>query len=178
MDTLAWIHESNGLFSVRSFRKCLDDNSVTVDPFYDFLWQGLCPPKIEVFVWQLLKGRTLVREVLQSFGVGQFNSSGCPLCGGGTESIDHVFLVCEWSNKVWRTCMGWWDVNVCSSSTVKEWVLVWNALCPSVSRKRTWNILFFAIIWTVWECRNEVVFQGLVANQGKALSFAFAGCQG
>ncbi|KAK3190338.1 hypothetical protein Dsin_029899 [Dipteronia sinensis] len=130
---------------VWNVRKFLDDNTMAIDPFYDFLWQGLCPPKIE--------GTT----------------SGCPMCGGGTKSIDHGFLVCDWSNKVWRTCMGWWDVNVCSSSSVKGWVLGWNTLCPLSSRKRMWNILFFAIVWTVWECRNEVVFHGLVADQGKAL---------
>ncbi|KAK3199202.1 hypothetical protein Dsin_022617 [Dipteronia sinensis] len=57
---------------------------VAVDLFYDFLWQGLCPPKIEVFVWQLLKGRTLVKEVLLRLGVAQGISTVCPMCSGGS----------------------------------------------------------------------------------------------
>ncbi|KAK2647272.1 hypothetical protein Ddye_022467 [Dipteronia dyeriana] len=143
---------------------------LVVDPFSDFTWQGLCPLKFEIFVWQLLKGRTLVKEVLAKFGVGHITTSGCPMCEGDIESIDHVFLVCNWANKVWRECMGWWNIFSCSSSSIKDWVMVWNALCPSKSVNRTWNILFFAIVWTIWESRNEVVFHGLVASHQKALN--------
>ncbi|KAK3188936.1 hypothetical protein Dsin_028497 [Dipteronia sinensis] len=87
---------------------------------------GLCPPKVEVFVWQLLKGWVLVIEVLLKFGVAvQMASSGCPMCDGGSESIDHVFLLCEWSSKVWRVCMGWWGVNGKALDTIKFRVALW-----------------------------------------------------
>ncbi|KAK2660207.1 hypothetical protein Ddye_006740 [Dipteronia dyeriana] len=33
------------------------------------VWLGICPPKIELFIWQLLHGRVLVREVLSKCGV-------------------------------------------------------------------------------------------------------------
>ncbi|KAK2658391.1 hypothetical protein Ddye_004924 [Dipteronia dyeriana] len=65
------------------FMKCLEVNSDSADLFYDFLWHDLCPPKVEVFVWQQLKGRVLVRKVLLKFGVVvQMASSGCPMCDG------------------------------------------------------------------------------------------------
>ncbi|KAK2636756.1 hypothetical protein Ddye_031548 [Dipteronia dyeriana] len=72
--------------------------------------------------------------------------------------------------KAWRICVGWWDVCACSLSLLKDWVLGWKALCPSNAAKRSWNILFFfAIIWTIWESRNEVIFHGLAASDGKTL---------
>ncbi|KAK3219673.1 hypothetical protein Dsin_013643 [Dipteronia sinensis] len=30
---------------------------------HKFIWQGVCPHKIELFVWQLLKGRVMVQEI-------------------------------------------------------------------------------------------------------------------
>ena len=96
LDVLSWTHTSNGLFSVSSFRKCLEVNNASAHTVFEFLWQGLCPPKVEVFVWQLLRGRVLVREVLLKFGVAiQTGSASCPLCEIGSESIDHIFLLCE-----------------------------------------------------------------------------------
>ncbi|KAK2637401.1 hypothetical protein Ddye_032193 [Dipteronia dyeriana] len=53
--------------------------------------KGLCPPKVEVFVWQLLKGRVLVREVLLKFGAtaryGKF-----AWVGGVLVSVFHLRL--------------------------------------------------------------------------------------
>ncbi|KAK4857111.1 hypothetical protein QYF36_024580 [Acer negundo] len=68
-DTLSWSYATNGIFSVSSFRTCLEVNTNAGDLNCDFLWKGLCPPKVKVFVWQLLKGRVLVRKVLLKFGM-------------------------------------------------------------------------------------------------------------
>ena len=38
------------------------------------------------------------------------------------------------------------------------------SLCPSKSRVRVWNVLFCAVVWTIWEFCNKVVFQGMDTN--------------
>ncbi|KAK2653362.1 hypothetical protein Ddye_013218 [Dipteronia dyeriana] len=114
-DALAWSHCPNGLFSVKSFRKCLEDSIVrNTDMLCEFPWQGICPLKIEIFAWQLLKGRILVKEVLFSFGLQQVVCTDCPLCGGGGESIDHLILHCVRVNEIWRIFMGWWGLFIVS----------------------------------------------------------------
>ncbi|KAK3206725.1 hypothetical protein Dsin_020771 [Dipteronia sinensis] len=45
------------------------------------VWQGVCPPKIELFVWQLLHGRVLVKKVLYRFSMQLDGSVNCPLYG-------------------------------------------------------------------------------------------------
>ncbi|KAK1575025.1 hypothetical protein Q3G72_001936 [Acer saccharum] len=42
-----------------------------------------------------------------------------------------------------------------------EWMDGWLELCPAVSSNRIWKVVFHAICWSVWEIRNDVVF-----NQG------------
>lgn len=48
-DALAWTFCPNGLFSVSSFHRCLEGNSVGNISNISFIWQGIYPPKIEVF---------------------------------------------------------------------------------------------------------------------------------
>ncbi|KAK3229133.1 hypothetical protein Dsin_001014 [Dipteronia sinensis] len=62
----AWKFSSNGLFSVRSFRMRLDELDNEDQWLTRSLLHGFCPPKVEVFAWQLLRNRVLVRE---SFGL-------------------------------------------------------------------------------------------------------------
>lgn len=54
------------------------------------VWVGLCPPKIEEFVWQLLHGRVLVREVLSRMGLQVEFNIMCPLCNNNLETIDYL----------------------------------------------------------------------------------------
>ncbi|KAK2659273.1 hypothetical protein Ddye_005806 [Dipteronia dyeriana] len=117
-DILAWIPKRDGIFSVASFRKCLEeDPMINVDDF-KFLWQGVSPPKIEIFLWQLLKGRVMVRKVLQRFGLDSSLSIFCPLCDQDEESVDHISLHCRLSWKLWSQCMAWWDVESCANKAV------------------------------------------------------------
>lgn len=58
----------------------------------------------------------------------------CPLCEEAPESADHLFLLCDNAWKVWTYCISWWDMS---------WV---------------WAMILYAVIWSIWKARNEVVF--------------------
>ena len=124
------------------------------------VWKGLCPPKVELFLWQLLRGRVMVREVLRRFGVVLNGDSGCPLCNDPIESVDHLFLLCPWSWGLWMYCLGWWTVHCCINLCFNDWFLCWIGLCPRPSMRKAWETLFFAVIWTIWEAKNQRVFNG------------------
>ncbi|KAK2662605.1 hypothetical protein Ddye_001179 [Dipteronia dyeriana] len=66
-DTIVWSVNSDGLFTVGSFRRSLEDALVDVLLIPKLLWKGLCPPKVDVFMWQLRKGRIIVKELLIKF---------------------------------------------------------------------------------------------------------------
>ncbi|KAK3184984.1 hypothetical protein Dsin_032270 [Dipteronia sinensis] len=99
-DAIAWSLCSDGLFSLRSFRCNLEDPSSDSSLDYNLIWIGICPTKIEMFLWQLLRGRVMVRQVLQNFGYGLAPHIRCPFCNVEEESIDHLFLICSWSWKL------------------------------------------------------------------------------
>ncbi|KAK3219977.1 hypothetical protein Dsin_013947 [Dipteronia sinensis] len=161
-DTIAWSAKPNGIFSIGSFRRSLEqpDEDVISAPL--FFWKGICPPKMEMFLWQLWRGKVLVRDVLYQSGMANLLSLDCPLCCLEKESIDHLFLHCTWSKRLWLDSMAWWGVVGCFNKTVKGWLDGWTGLCPAIKNERAWNSLFCSIAWTIWENRNHLVFEGKV----------------
>ncbi|KAK2641058.1 hypothetical protein Ddye_022821 [Dipteronia dyeriana] len=137
-DALAWTFCPNGSFSVKSFRRCLEVNEVLVDCLdCSFLWLGYVPPKVEVMLWQLLRGRILVREVLHKFGMPLQASSVCPLCDRESESINHLFLHCDWSWKLWSLAMGKEAILSLAIDSVKFRVALWFKLYGPSSKDLT-----------------------------------------
>ncbi|KAK3195553.1 hypothetical protein Dsin_026863 [Dipteronia sinensis] len=143
-----------------SFRRELEKTLTETELAPKFLWKGIYPPKIEIFLWQLWKGKIFVKEVLNRYGMGNLPDLECPLCHKEIESIDHLFTQCSWSMVLWQTCMSWWDVSYCMSPSTTEWLEGWYGLCPANNQKRVWCSMFCAIVWTIWEARNQVVFEG------------------
>ena len=89
-----------------------------------------------------------------------FSNLFCPLCGVENKTIDHLFIHCAWSKSLWLLCMSRWDVNGCFSLSISDWMEGWNGLCPEPKMERIWFCLFFAIVWSIWESRNQEVFDG------------------
>ncbi|KAK0590392.1 hypothetical protein LWI29_026422 [Acer saccharum] len=139
-DDIAWRFCPNGAFSVSSFRRELeerDGDQNTPAPLAHFLtWKGSCPPKVEVFMWQILRGRILIKGVLDRFGCRLSGGVDCPLCNSADETIDHLFLLCPWMWKIWNRCIRWWDVEACVNGSFQDWFLGWESLCLSPNHLR------------------------------------------
>ncbi|KAK3189923.1 hypothetical protein Dsin_029484 [Dipteronia sinensis] len=163
-DVIAWSANTNGTFSVGCFRRALESLEEAKVSVPKFLWKGICPPNMEIFLWQLWRGKVMKREVLYRCGMDQLSCLDCPFCNKEIETIDHLFLHCSWSNSLWIDCMAWWGVVGCINKSVKEWLTGWVGLCPATKNERVWSSLFVAIVWTIWETRNQQVFEGKVPN--------------
>ncbi|KAK2645244.1 hypothetical protein Ddye_020439 [Dipteronia dyeriana] len=101
-DTVAWSFTPSDLFLVSSFRKQLEEIGGGAAAGIGLPWKGISPPKVEFFIWQLLKGRVLVVDVHQRFGCGV--DLICKLCNKEIETLNHTFIHCDWSWKVWSEC--------------------------------------------------------------------------
>ncbi|KAK2647643.1 hypothetical protein Ddye_015132 [Dipteronia dyeriana] len=146
---------------INSVNKLFDDKGELAGSIvYPFLWLGCVPPKVEVFLWQLLKGRILVRDVLYNFGMPLPASTVCLLCECESESINHLFLHCDWSWKLWSIAIDRWGISSCRNYEFSEWMEGWSEMCHSKANKRVWFVLFDALCWMIWEYRNAVVFRG------------------
>ncbi|KAK2659187.1 hypothetical protein Ddye_005720 [Dipteronia dyeriana] len=93
----------------------------------------------------------------------------CKLCNNDKESMNHVFLHCIWTWKLWTTSMNWWNMVFCSNGDIKGWWENWVGMVPSTKYLRAWKVTFYAVVWTVWESRNQDVFSDKETNVWKAI---------
>nr|KAK3205401.1 hypothetical protein Dsin_019447 [Dipteronia sinensis] len=87
---------------VENFGHWQENNSSEDYLYKKFLWKGLCRPKVEIFAWQLCRGRILVRDVLFHAEMGQGLLMDCSMCNIRNETVDHLFIHCarfSWSFK-------------------------------------------------------------------------------
>jgi hypothetical protein len=101
---------------------------------------------VEISVWQLLKVRVMVNQMLHRFGIFPNASSLCSLCNEEEESVDHLFIHCRWAWSIWVTGMDWWGVHGCVPKSVKNWVAGWVYLCLSLECKRACTTFFLATV--------------------------------
>ncbi|KAK3229173.1 hypothetical protein Dsin_001054 [Dipteronia sinensis] len=84
LETIEWSFDPNRIFTVRSFNKNLEclDSMEAMDQCD--IWQGICPPKVEVFAWQLMRRRIPVKDVFLQFGFIVPSGLDCILCNSGS----------------------------------------------------------------------------------------------
>ncbi|KAK2640203.1 hypothetical protein Ddye_027998 [Dipteronia dyeriana] len=71
----------------------------------------------------------------------------------------------KWERTVWA-----WRVKLRRPSIGKGMALgSWVGSIPKPSYGRAWGVLFNAVIWTIWESRNNVVFRDIMTNSSQAM---------
>ena len=74
---------------------------------------GFAPLKVEVFCWQLLRGRIAIKEQLARKGLLDWNLALCTFCKAKCESIGHYSFLAPFRGKygciafLLGGCSGW-----------------------------------------------------------------------
>ncbi|KAK2654785.1 hypothetical protein Ddye_014641 [Dipteronia dyeriana] len=129
-DVIAWSLSLNGVFSIGSFRKGMEESPNILASVPKFICKGIFPSKIEIFVWQLWKGKVSQAADLVKYRiVWWFKNLG----KGSNESIDSLLRnikdICVDSFKVKKLKIVDWippfidnlKFNVDGSSEGKSW---------------------------------------------------------
>ncbi|KAF5190550.1 hypothetical protein FRX31_019866 [Thalictrum thalictroides] len=166
-DGWAWKWDKGGVFTVRSMYKVINHEvTMTGQPRpasfpCDLVWQLKIPLKTKLFFWGLMLGRTQTVENLNRIGM-QLDVR-CKLCGGGLESILHLFFHCSFAAAVWEETMhplGNAQPDPRLASGVQEWLRNWPVATPTPLGEKIWKLTPYAVIWTIWKKRNEWIFRG------------------
>ncbi|EOY06145.1 Uncharacterized protein TCM_020961 [Theobroma cacao] len=78
-DKLIWKCNPNCYYSPNSFCRSVLQNNDKNRELWRYVWAGLAPPKVEIFVWQVMKGRVVVKEDLVKRNLVQRDASLCTL---------------------------------------------------------------------------------------------------
>jgi hypothetical protein len=120
------------------------------------LWKDLVPPKIKVFIWQLMHNSLWTREFLSYKHITSHQQASCPFCDCDIESYKHLFLHCLEPWKLWSRLMNWLRDLVVYAK------FIWSYLATVESFGYSSN--FIVVLWNsledlgIWMTRNNMVF--------------------
>jgi hypothetical protein len=109
-DELTWAGTKEGIYSVKSgYQAVMEwkngrDNITGSNPnsneqLWKHLWKIKTPPKYANLIWRIFHHAIPIRNKLSSKGIRC--SPLCPRCNNGLETLDHVFMQCDWAKAVW-----------------------------------------------------------------------------
>lgn len=111
------------------------------------IWKSLAPPRVQLFAWCRAKNKVLTRVELRRRGL--LNAVGdemCPLCEEDGESLDHLFVTCPVSWRLWSCFLNLMGVSwVCPGS--RDGVMEhWHLSDLRYRRKLVWNSILVVVL--------------------------------
>ena len=100
-DLFVWKGYPSGRYSVNLYCKSVLRPSIMDKQFWKCVWMGCAPPKVEVFCWQLMRGRIATKDQLLKKGLLDGNLDICTFCKADSESIGHLFFLYAFSWQIW-----------------------------------------------------------------------------
>ena len=127
VDSRIWMPCSSGAFSCKSFYKELE-GFPSINASASLAWLGLAPPRVEAFMWLALSGKVSTADNLRRRGLTSMAISDiCVLCGKVNETVDHLFVHCEFSYSLWcrflARCGVLWSLPRSLVGLVEAWRL-------------------------------------------------------
>lgn len=155
-DRIAWIHSSDGQYSVKSGYHYWHSNHATEVEIqqslgWGRLWRLCVPHKIRVLFWRLCRNNVPVRNRLRGKGVRV--PIACIMCVGDVEHLLHLFFDCIFAKACWQKVGLQYDMNVVENAPA--WFL------HMLSTESSENLVKIAtVVWGIWWARNKCVWEG------------------
>lgn len=106
------------------------------------------PLRIQLFLWLFSQNKIITRDILMKRGMPK--PLECDLCKE-IESVRHLFFDCIVARLLWEDVFEVFDIHVINfESIASKW------LCNK--RFLHFNVVTAAILWGVWNNRNNIVF--------------------
>ncbi|KAB5548332.1 hypothetical protein DKX38_011738 [Salix brachista] len=100
-DTFFWKGTSSGMYTIQSAWEITRPHHNTCLA-HDFNWHVGHIPRQAFMLWLTFNQRLQTLDRVQRF-MGPSASTTCVLCGGVEESHDHLFFLCRFSSKIWKS---------------------------------------------------------------------------
>lgn len=133
------------------------------------IWKSGALPKIKAFSWILCHKKVLTVDNLKKRGIQ--GPSRFPLCNKQQEeTLQHLFLECDFSKEVWRILQADLIDPHITPISFNETYLTWHRRYPASFHKkpllkRVWTTLPFYINWKWWQ-KQKSCSSGL-GNDGR-----------
>jgi hypothetical protein len=161
-DDITWKLTSNGQYTTKSAYEVQFLGS-TLSCLHKSVWKNWAPPKTNFFIWLLYQNRIWTADRLEKRGWP--NCGLCPFCKRCTESVDHLFVHCRFTLRIWDKTKEWLGApelhyTPMEGQSFPEW---WSAMSTRQNRKGVASLAML-MLWEVWKERNNRVFNNKRAS--------------
>ncbi|GFY94275.1 hypothetical protein Acr_09g0007210 [Actinidia rufa] len=159
-DQISWEADNSGCFSVKSIRNLYSNSRDPIDVVLQQCWDSITPPRFHFLAWLSYLGRLKIVDRLLSMGIFQNPSESlCKFCDLEVESGDHILLSCHRAWSIWCDILSIGALSGLHNS-VKA-LFHWSFGRKFKKEKNLlWRAFSFAILQTLWEMRNKLIFEG------------------
>ena len=149
-DKFRWSLTLNGVFTVKSYYEDLLNGHTRY--LRKYLWKLKIPLKIKIFLWFLNR-----KELLTKDNLVKRRWIGCMKCVfcDADESAEHLFIKCTFARDIWRLVH--FTFNIYPPHSITNMFGSWLNGIDKASKARI-RIGVAAILWAIWNCRNDIVF--------------------
>jgi ribonuclease HI len=164
-DLICWQGTKDGNYSVRSGYNAQmewDDtqsglaqgsNHLEEAHLWKKLWKIDVPPKQLHLLWRIIHKAIPTKINLLTKGI--LCDTICPMCNKEPETINHIFLQCEWARLVWFGSPITISTTNIQTNSFSDWIIYMvNNSSPKCMQ------IISAITYSIWLARNNQIYQG------------------
>ncbi|XP_039056623.1 uncharacterized protein LOC120199656 [Hibiscus syriacus] len=132
---------------IRSHSKLKVGNGKSIS-FWTDTWadEGLSPPRVEAFLWQLAHQKVAVREELVKRGMQLGDEILCPFCKEQVESMQHLFISCVVVWELWYKIVSFWDIALVLPKDPPSLISSWGELR---GKSLIWKFIPGVVFWSI-----------------------------
>jgi len=153
VDSFRW-DPSGSIYTIKSGHQYICNNTFQMPLWnhWKIVWRTEALPKINFFIWLLLKGKILTAENLIKRGIN--GPSRCPNCCNAEETMHHLFVECPFASECWRKLSPLGNLTWNPQHSIAEIIYIWKKSCPwrekrSSLAKRVWDTLPHTLLWRI-----------------------------
>jgi len=165
-DALWWKGSNKGIFKVGAAYRLMEQPSQQI-PIWPWrqIWKGRIPYKVSCFIWLLAKEAALTQDNVMKRGITL--CSRCFLCGETSETVNHLFLHCKFTQQLWRVFLSLKGISWAMPRRITEALKSWEEAGVLAKDRTRWRIIPASIWWATWKERNSRCFESVENSMQK-----------
>ena len=155
-DRFSWSLDGEGLFSVASTRKRIDERLCLLDG-PPTRWIKLVPIKVNILAWRIAMNKLPSRFNMSLRGL-EVPSIVSPVFQVGVETTYHLFFFCPLASAIATKIQRWWGLQVTRISSYQDWLNWLEGLKFRREVKEYLEGTMFVSWWIIWSYPNMLIF--------------------
>ncbi|KAL4368969.1 hypothetical protein GQ457_05G019770 [Hibiscus cannabinus] len=99
-----------------------------------------------------------------------------PFCHEETEYAVNLLFLCKISWSLWLRFAYYWNISLVFLENVETVLSLWHDACPNSSKESIWFFIPFAILWSLWLLRNDLIFKGEDRRYPLTIFYSLSSC--